>query len=103
MVQRVQRGRAGWEEIVIKQERSGLNARAYCVRESINPGLFYRWRRRLRKNVTDLSTGEENLRGTFIEVGNLAGTLGQAPTENERPLEISMDFGKGFTLTVRRG
>jgi hypothetical protein len=100
MGQRVQRGRAGWEAIISKQERSGLSGRAFCARESIDPGLFYRWRRRIRKDTPDLSTGAERLRGTFIEVGKLAGSHGYTSTGRERPLRISMDFGEGFTLTV---
>ena len=103
MGQRVQRGRAGWEAIISKQEKSGLSARAYCVRESIDSGLFYKWRGRIRKDNPDLSTGAERLRETFIEVGKIIGAGGQTPSGRERPLEISMDFGEGFTLTVRRG
>jgi len=37
-----------WEGMIRKQERSGMQVRAFCREEGVGEGLFYAWRRRVR-------------------------------------------------------
>ena len=40
-------GEAGWREILGAWEASGQSVAAFCRREGLVPGNFYRWKRRL--------------------------------------------------------
>lgn len=103
MGQRVQRGRDGWAELVRRQEESGQSARAFCVGDSINLTSFYKWRGRIREEVrVELPKAEER-RDEFFEVGRIDTTDDAMAKETHCPMEVKLDFGDGFTLTVHRG
>ena len=42
-----------WEEIVTRQESSGLSQAAFCEREGLARTTFERWRRKLRGPATE--------------------------------------------------
>ena len=102
MGQRVQRGEAKWAEIVSAQERSGLSARSYCLQESIPPGLFYKWRGRLQNTTSRPAENENREHGGFIDMGKLTSAARMKSSDGVGPLELTLDFGDGFTVTVRR-
>jgi hypothetical protein len=102
-VRRLRRVRRDWMEIVRLQEESGLSARAYCLRESIDPGSFYKWRGQIQKvALLSPSPSEGGSRGAFIDIGRIGSMNGRSSSGNGPPLEVTLDFGEGFTLTVRR-
>jgi hypothetical protein len=103
MGHRKQRGEAKWTEIVCAQQRSGLSARAYCVRESIAPGLFYKWRGRLQNTTVASEVREVHEPEVFIDMGKINSGNRRASADNVRALEVMLDFGDGLLLTVRRG
>jgi hypothetical protein len=103
MVQRVQRGRKGWSELVRRQEESGQSARAFCVGESINLTSFYKWRGRILEEARAASPKAETHRNEFFEVGRIGGQDILTASDGVFPMEVRLDFGNGFTLTVRRG
>ena len=86
-----------------RQEESGLSARAFCVREMINTTSFYRWRGRLHKEGIGRSTKRKCEGGEFIEVGRIGVQDSMMTSGVVYPMEVKLDFGDGFTLTVRRG
>ena len=102
MGQRVRRVRRDWREVVRLQEESGLNARAYCLQASIDPGSFYKWRGRIQKSAL-ITRPTDKAHSAFIDIGRIGSATTGNPSCNARPLEITLDFGEGFTLTVRRG
>ena len=103
MGQRVRRGRDRWAEIVRIQGESGLSARAFCVRESINPTSFYKWRRRIRKEGQCRPAELACRRDAFIEVGRIDTQDDLMLKGSAVPMEVKLDFGDGFTITVSRG
>ena len=102
-MQRVRRNRGQWEEIVREQEKSGLSARAFCIRETIDPVSFYKWRSQIRKTVSITSADTPLSGNAFIDMGKFGSQSWRQPSEEVRAIEVTMDFGGGFTLTVRRG
>ena len=103
MGQRVQRGEAKWAEIVCAQESSGLSARSYCLQETIPLGLFYKWRGRLQNAAGRPAANENQEHGGFIDMGKLTSTGRIKSSGGVGPLEVTLDFGDGLTVTVRRG
>jgi hypothetical protein len=103
MGKRVQRGREGWARIVRLQKKSGLSARAFCLRESINITSFYKWRGRIEKAVFGSEGKEDSLQSSFIDMGRLGSASSQLTACSIPSLEVTLNFGDGFTLTVRRG
>lgn len=96
------RGRGEWERIVRAQEESGLSVRAFCLRESVGTASFYTWRRRIRATASGSASEGRALRESFIDLGRIGSGL-RASGEMARSFEVRVDFGEGFTLTVRRG
>jgi len=37
-----------WQELIRRQEQSGLTINAFCRREQLNAATFYNWKKRLR-------------------------------------------------------
>ena len=103
MGQRVQRGEAKWAEIVCAQESSGLSARSYCHQETIPLGLFYKWRGRVQNTTSRPAANENQEHGGFIDMGKLPSARRIKSSGGEGPLEVTLDFGDGFTVKVRRG
>ena len=103
MGQRVQRGEAKWAEIVCAQESSGLSARSYCLQETIPLGLFYKWRGRLQNTGGRPSANENQEHGGFFDMGKLTSTRRIKSSGGVGSLEVTLDFGDGFTVTVCRG
>ena len=103
MGQGERRGREGWSEIIRGQEESGLSARAFCVRESINPTSFYKWRGRIRQEGLGRVAKSKGRRAEFIEVGEIGVQDFVLAKGSKHSMEVRLDFGDGFTVTVRRG
>ena len=103
MGQRVQRGEAKWAEIVGAQQSSGLSARSYCLQETIPLGLFYKWRGRLQNTGGRPAPNENQEHGGFIDMGKLTTARRMKSSGGVGPLEVTLDFGDGFTVKVRRG
>jgi putative transposase len=102
MGRRERRGRRQWEEVVRAQEKSGLSVQAFCLRESVGTASFYTWRRRLREMGTAAAAEEKTLGEPFIDLGRI-GSGKRTMSLGAHSLEVTLDFGEGFTLTVRRG
>jgi hypothetical protein len=103
MGHRVIRGQKGWVEIIRGHEKSGLSARAFCVRESINPTSFYKWRGRIRREGECRTAKLACRRDEFIEIGRISTQDEVMSKGAAHPIEVKLDFGDGFTVTVRRG
>ncbi len=99
----MQRTQQKWREIVRLQEKSGLSVRAYCIRESIALNSFYRWRDKIRSEVGALVPIDETAVGRFIDMGRIDARNVETSICKGHPLEVTLDLGDGFTLTVRRG
>jgi hypothetical protein len=101
MGRRKRRSQRQWEEIIDKQERSGLSARAYCKAESIGPTSFYHWRRRLGDAVSGVKGGIDS-GGAFLDIGQI-GSSGVSAATGVSPWVVTLDLGEGFKLTLKRG
>lgn len=89
----------GWREILVRQEQSGLSARAFCEREGINAGSLYRWRCRLGRTSASGQTSESrpvrrNAPQGFIDVGALGCSSSR--------FEVRLDLGGGLSLHLVR-
>lgn len=91
MERRKKQGLQEWNKIIGEQEKSGLTAREYCRRRDIGVSSFYRWRQRL-------SEQDES----FIDIGQF-NTPEKIEPSDRKPLAVTLDFGDGFKLTIRRG
>jgi hypothetical protein len=45
-----------WRQRLLRFERSGLSAVAFCAKERVSPPSFYAWRRRLRQPPVEPAT-----------------------------------------------
>ena len=96
------RSEKGWREVLARQARSGVSARAFCRRERLNVNTFYGWRSKLQAG-TAVSAGTASVSkaqgseaaGGFIDLGSLQGSASR--------YEIRLDLGGGVVLQVVRG
>jgi hypothetical protein len=91
-----------WREVIDRYTSSGLKVGAFCERESISEGSFYRWR-----SILQGSGGKKTPRGLatvpvapisaapFIELGSLS--------PGSSRVELRLELGGGVFLTVVRG
>jgi hypothetical protein len=64
---------------------------------------FYKWRGRIREEVGGDAPKTEVPRNEFFEVGRIHTQDYVRPKSSPHPMEVKLDFGDGFTLTVHRG
>jgi hypothetical protein len=77
---RIQRGAAGWQELLDRQVASGLNRKAFCAREGVPRSSFETWRRRLASRAVaarfvDVTPPVEAARGWDIELALPGGVV----------------------------
>ena len=95
------RSEKGWREVLARQPRSGVSARAFCRRERLNVNTFYGWCSKLWANTAEGadiaamsgSRASEQPRD-FIDLGSLGG--------DSSWYEIRLDLGGGVVLQVAR-
>jgi hypothetical protein len=103
MDQRRRRDSQAWREVLDRYASSGLRVGAFCERESISEGSFYRWR-----SILQGVDGKKKPRGAarvpvaptisaapFIELGSL--------NSGSSRVELRLELGGGVFLTVVRG
>ena len=78
---RVRRSGSEWHQLFEEFARSGLTAREFCKRESINLASFIRWRKKLEDATPD--EGPESER--FVEVAPSDGFAAFWSMEFELP------------------
>jgi hypothetical protein len=94
------RGRDEWQSLLSGFDQSALSVEAYCRRESISAGSFYRWRgilggkTRMRSDVTAV----RDTAPAFVDIGS----LNAAPVHRPR-LDLKLDLGEGLVLHLVRG
>ncbi len=101
MARNKRRDRGQWKEIIGEQERSGLNARAFCREKSIGLANFYTWRRRFRDTDAGSGGGIE-AKGTFIDMGQIGYSDVPTPADVSSWV-VTLDMGDGLKLTLQRG
>ena len=101
MKRRKKRSREEWVEIIGRQERSGLAARAFCQGEGIGLASFYQRRRRLREGVSGSESGMDS-KEAFIDMGPI-GASGVSTSADVSPWAVTLDLGEGVRLTLQRG
>ncbi|MGH7189911.1 MAG: IS66 family insertion sequence element accessory protein TnpA [Acetobacteraceae bacterium] len=95
---RQRRNAQAWDELVKRQNASGLSAQAFCRREGISAWMFYRWRSRLRvgRSRQPESRALAGEAAPFIELGALRSPGAQR-------WEVRLDLGAGIVLHLVRG
>ncbi len=95
---RVRRSASTWRALFSRQAANGLTVAEFCRREGISAGVFRRWRSALEgstgitNTVPAVATAEA---APFIDIGGLGP---------QRPrLEVRLDLGAGFVLSIARG
>ena len=101
MKRRKTRSRKEWKRIIEKQAASGLSARAYCRRESLNSHSFYQWRSFFRNESSDKKNENNQDDAMFINMGNLE-ELASVPMESTKSLTVIVDLGEGQQLTLKK-
>ncbi len=86
-----------WRTIIAAQEKSGLDAKAYCRAQGIGLASFYAWRKRLAGGVTPARKKRDR---DFIE---LEQAKLEKPTPDRPVFEAILDLGEGISMTLRRG
>jgi hypothetical protein len=102
MNQKKRRDSQAWQEVLDRYASSGLKVGAFCERESISEGSFYRWR-----SILQGSGGKKKSRGAAAgSVAAISGTpfieLGSLSSGSSR-VELRLELGGGVLLTVVRG
>ena len=77
-----------WGERIAEQERSGVSVKQFCAEQGCTEQSFYRWRKRLRKQIP--------LRFALVETGG-----GASAPASEMPLELVL--GSGERLRIGSG
>lgn len=98
MGERIHRDEGTWREIFARQEASGLLVSEFCRQESINPGVFRRWRSRLNggaKPRGKTAAGPAKRAAPFIDMGELA--------TDRSGLEVRLELAPGVVLSIARG
>jgi len=78
--------------IMENQQSSGLNVRAFCLAENINPATYYYWRKRLRLN--------ENPETPMLVPVNFKNAGRQSGTNQEN---LELFYPNGVRLSVPQG
>ncbi len=89
-----QRSTEEWQTLLNRFAASGLAVSAFCQREAISEGSFYRWRAQL----AGTASVKPSVVPPFVDLGALL----THPASDGR-LELRLDFGAGVTLTLVRG
>jgi hypothetical protein len=87
-----------WKDQVLKFERSGLSAKAFCDQESLGLSTFFRWRRHLKE-----SGGEETfipLEEVFQEEPEAPPPVSKMPPCIGAPKSFKLFLKKGFYLEI---
>jgi len=79
---KVRRTAAEWGQVLERFAGSGLTAREFCNRESINLASFVRWRKKLD---TDTGSDEQPESERFVEVASSDGVAAFWSVEFELP------------------
>ena len=66
---RVRRRASEWRKLLSRFDRSGLSARAFCSRESINLATFQRWRKKFASTAPEEALKSDR----FVEVASSEG------------------------------
>ncbi len=76
-----------WRELLARHAGSGLNVRAFCLREKLNESSFYAWRRTIQARDRE---------------GNARSTPAFVPAivmhEAGRAASIALELGSGYVL-----
>ena len=99
---RQRRSESAWQEIVARQEQSGLTVQEFCEREGLKAASLYGWRGRLRQEATSEKLSPtissrarvEKDSEEFIDLGAIGGSRGR--------FEVRLDLGGGVLLTLVR-
>lgn len=92
-----------WGEVIERFASSGLSVPAFCEREAISEGSFYRWRSILQRGGAD-----RKQQGSVVIASETASAatpfvdLGALRTGSSR-VELRLDLGGGVLLQLVRG
>lgn len=91
-----------WREVIERFASSGLSVPAFCEREAISEGSFYRWRSILQRG----GAGGQRQGAVIASKTTSAATpfvdLGTLQPGNSR-VELRLDLGGGVLLQLVRG
>ena len=89
---------AAWRMLVAGHAGGGLTVPAYCAREGICRGSFYRWRTKLAQMASEpmaLPRSASSGQGApFVDLGALRGGSAR--------FEVRLELGDGLTLSIAR-
>jgi hypothetical protein len=92
----LRRSRDEWREVFARHQESGLNAAAFCARESISLSSFRRWRAIVVPASGAGQTHTPPGQAAFVDLGVL--NSGGASR-----FELTLDLGGGLVLHLMRG
>lgn len=93
-----QRSAVEWQTLLAQFAASGLTVSAFCQREAISEGSFYRWRAQLAGSAAIKPSLPQPTSSPFVDLGPLMAT-----PAGEGRLELRLNLGAGLTLTLVRG
>ena len=75
--------RDAWQDVIQRQEKSGLSVRVFCGQHGVREPAFYQWRKRL--------AGDERLRFALVETNK----MGQP---QQLALELALTTGERLQI-----
>lgn len=91
-----------WREVLERFASSGLSVPAFCGRESISAGSFYRWRAILQRGSTAQRRGAVVVAKRTTSAATPFVDLGALQPAGTR-VELKLDLGGGVLLQLVRG
>ena len=101
MHQKPHHRRRQWENILRKQQQSGLSVSQFCRQETLSVSNFYNWRSRLGlSNSTDTAAIEAA--NSFVDLGQLNSVAQTVSCVDAERWELELNLGNGMTLKFRQ-
>ena len=93
-----------WKDLVVRQECSGLDERAFCREEGVGYSTFRRWRNRLKeRRPNDRSPAASQTDAPVSDTGEWIGLPIAGEAALGRGWDVELELGGGIVLRVRRG
>lgn len=97
-----------WSRVMRRFATSGITVSAFCRREGLNEGSFYRWRPRVRAASMNRNLAvQESLElpppqpSSFVDLGALHDASA-SPIAGGGTLDLRLDLGGGLSLHLVR-
>ena len=89
-----------WARVMRRFTTSGMTVSAFCQREGLNEGSFYRWRPRVMARAVNREVVEQASQPNgFVDIGALHEASGGA---GAGALDLRLELGGGLSLHLVR-